>query len=381
MDTRNLEKRTTWILVDYLTKENRILETVDEDNRPKIIENINELYLTIEDKLDKLKTSEPYYFQTLNRLKGDPEDKGRQGALESVLKDIIDFNVEFKKNLSDLLAKIEGEPDYFVFFSCRHVDRCTRYNKNPAKIKDGCQESKDNLPCYYKNAIQKSFKEKYLFNWEDVGENYYNALKWYLQENLGIEWVKTASIKRINDQTIKISNTKNSLELKLNDEKTMVKLHLDNGKTETFIVKNENDKHMIYKINKIDIRFPTRDFKSIDDALKKMDSVNGNNCFFVLNSHRPINEFTYFQLGYAFAKGIEVLRLNDGLEQFLPDDMKLSSKIFQTENFYEFITKIQEFSHKKEYENRKCRKDYWNRPEGCWPTEYDNGSMQIPIKN
>lgn len=237
------------------------------------------------------------------------------------------------------------------------------------------------MPCYYKNAIKKSIIEKYLFSWDDVSENDYNRLRYSLTENSGIDWVKTARIEKINGQSLKISNTKNQLFLRMNDEKTMVKMQLDDGMTETLIVKNENNKLKIYKKNKIDIKFLSRDFKSMDDALEKMGSKNGKNCLYVLNSHRPINELTYFQLGYAFAKGIEILRLNDGLEQFLPEDMKFSSKIYQTQNFYDFIAKILEFSEKKESEDRECQKNYRNRLVGCWPTKYDNGSLYIPSKN
>ncbi|MGB8218657.1 MAG: hypothetical protein WCE94_15270 [Candidatus Methanoperedens sp.] len=66
-----------------------------------------------------------------------------------------------------------------------------------------------------------------------------------------IDWVKTARIEKIDDgKTIRVTNGKNFILLKLNNEKTEVKLEIDDGRTDDFITKTENGNLNIYTTKK-----------------------------------------------------------------------------------------------------------------------------------
>lgn len=92
--------------------------------------------------------------------------------------------------------------------------------------------------------------EKYLFSWEKIPGNDNEKLIEFLIRNFGIEWVKLAQIKKNDDgKTIIVTNELNYLSLTLNDEKTNVKLEINDGRIDKFIVKTENDELNIYHDN------------------------------------------------------------------------------------------------------------------------------------
>lgn len=93
---------------------------------------------------------------------------------------------------------------------------------------------------------------KYLFCWDKISENDNMILKKFLTQNFGIKWVKKAKIKKNDyDKTIRVFTERNSLSLRLNDEKTKVNIEIDDGRTDELITKTKNDELNIYD-NKID---------------------------------------------------------------------------------------------------------------------------------
>ncbi|VVB95366.1 Signal-peptide peptidase, presenilin aspartyl protease [uncultured archaeon] len=88
---------------------------------------------------------------------------------------------------------------------------------------------------------------EYWFYWDEVPGNDNGRLIKFFEQNYGIEWVRTAKIEKIDDsRAINVSTEKNYLSLRLNDEKTGVKLIIDDGRTEEFIARTENGKLVIY---------------------------------------------------------------------------------------------------------------------------------------
>ena len=87
----------------------------------------------------------------------------------------------------------------------------------------------------------------YLFSWEEVPGNDSERLIEFLMQNFNIEWIKAAKINKTDDvKTIRITNDTNFLSLTLNNEKNNVNLEIDDGRTDKFIVKTENDELNIY---------------------------------------------------------------------------------------------------------------------------------------
>ncbi|ODS40706.1 MAG: hypothetical protein A7315_07905 [Candidatus Altiarchaeales archaeon WOR_SM1_79] len=87
----------------------------------------------------------------------------------------------------------------------------------------------------------------YLFSWDDVPGNDSEQLLKHLVDNLKIDWVKNAEIKKSDDgKTITITMGENSLIFKLNEEENIVNLKIDGEKTHEYISKKENDKLNIY---------------------------------------------------------------------------------------------------------------------------------------
>lgn len=92
-----------------------------------------------------------------------------------------------------------------------------------------------------------SMELEYLFNWNQINENNKGRLIEFLAQNYKIEWVKTASIQKIdNDKTIKVAKEEKSLTLTLNDDQTKVNLKIDDATTYEFIAKTEDGMLNIY---------------------------------------------------------------------------------------------------------------------------------------
>lgn len=88
---------------------------------------------------------------------------------------------------------------------------------------------------------------KYLFTWEKIPGNDNLRLINHLIQKFNIEWVKEAKIMKNDDgKTIRITGETNFLSLTLNDEKTNVNLEIDDGRTDKFFVRTENNELKSY---------------------------------------------------------------------------------------------------------------------------------------
>ena len=91
-------------------------------------------------------------------------------------------------------------------------------------------------------------KNEYLFSWKEIPGNDSERLTDFLKSNYDVDWVKTAKIaKTDDDKTIMIIAGEKLISLNLSNENTELDIKIDNGKTDKFIVKTENDKLNIYK--------------------------------------------------------------------------------------------------------------------------------------
>lgn len=97
---------------------------------------------------------------------------------------------------------------------------------------------------YIRSGIE--INGEYLFDWNKIPGIDNERFIEFLKDNLGIDWAKSAIIKKIDERTIKVSNEKKSLSLKLNSEKTKVNLKIDDNKTYEFYIKAENDELGVY---------------------------------------------------------------------------------------------------------------------------------------
>lgn len=93
--------------------------------------------------------------------------------------------------------------------------------------------------------MSERIEEKYLFSWDEIPGKDSDKLIEYLTGFDESKWIRHAKIEKVdNGNTIKISDEKNSLLLKLNNEKTNLKS--DGKMIWEFIVKIEGDKLNIY---------------------------------------------------------------------------------------------------------------------------------------
>lgn len=92
-------------------------------------------------------------------------------------------------------------------------------------------------------------KEKlYVFNWEEIPGKDNGRLLEFLTDKFCSGWIKNAKLDKIDSgKTIRVYTEKNSLSLKLNDDKTEVISEIDDGRTDKLIAKMEGEKLNIYE--------------------------------------------------------------------------------------------------------------------------------------
>lgn len=115
------------------------------------------------------------------------------------------------------------------------------------------------------NARKKwSEIKEYVFSWDKVLGNEEDKLRSFLQEKFTADWVKNAKIQRSNDKTIEVSLDKNSIIIRLSDDKKNVNVETGDDRRYKLKVKEEKGELNIYKKDKIP--------EKLNDMLKEIFS-------------------------------------------------------------------------------------------------------------
>ncbi len=152
------------------------------------------------------------------------------------------------KELKDFLRQKFGEGTYTIKNGSNDVITATKATgSSSSSISLSINSSKTGAILEFEGIeIDKfSINENYIFSWEFT-EKDEAKLREFLTRNFGIDWVRTANIKKIGDK-IEISASGKSLSLELN-KKTEVTLKIDSYKTK-FTAKKEYDALNVYELS------------------------------------------------------------------------------------------------------------------------------------
>ncbi len=99
----------------------------------------------------------------------------------------------------------------------------------------------------FKSGVNLSIlSNKYSFNWNKIPRNNNDEFLNFLKVHYNLDWIEDAKIIKTDDKTVRVSTEKNSLWVKINNEKTKINLEIDDGRTDEFVAKEENGKLNIY---------------------------------------------------------------------------------------------------------------------------------------
>ena len=152
----------------------------------------------------------------------------------------------------------------------------------------------------------ESIKKTYLFSWDKIPGKYNERLIDVLAQNFGIDWETIPKIKKsASGRTIRITDGKIDIIIAINEEKTNVRLKIDDIRAEGIIARIENGKLNIYKKNKA-YSYVENNQEIIKNTIANMD----NNIFLTpaeMKSHtlesNPANIiFDDNKIGDAFKK-------------------------------------------------------------------------------
>ncbi len=115
--------------------------------------------------------------------------------------------------------------------------------------------------------IEELDEKTYLFCWDKIPGKDETLLKEFIRQNFSIDWVKTAEIQKINENTIKIFL-----------DKKYVLLHLLNGKTKVNLFFNDN---RTYELTAKEEKGRTNIFAQINPAAVALDECG---LFYILDS-------------------------------------------------------------------------------------------------
>jgi len=165
-----------------------------------------------------------------------------------------------------------------------------------------------------------NYKEDYLFSLDEISGNDSEKLIEFLKQKFGIDWVKKAKIEKIDYcKTIRVTAGKNFLSLRLNNEGTKKNKEIDDGRIDELIVKKDNGRLNIYKVNYKNVE-NTYILEDNGKQLKIYDGTILDGWFFVSNlrkSEDPIikNIPVILYTGYTY----DVLKEKLNGEEQLPN--------------------------------------------------------------
>lgn len=143
-----------------------------------------------------------------------------------------------------------------------------------------------------------------LFYWDEIPGNDSEKLIEFLEERYGLEWVKNAEIEKIDEnKEINISTGKNFISLRLNNEKSKINLKIDDGRTDEFIVKTEDNRLDVYVFD-ISGNYRVEQNISIKFGLIPWTKIKPNITFQDINGNFMNVQDYDFATGYLYEKDI-----------------------------------------------------------------------------
>ncbi len=153
-------------------------------------------------------------------------------------------NEKFKLAVDEMVLEIYGECEFKI----------KAYSTRLGKVVDAIvihvvYDVTNKIPVLYEIKNPEGYNEDtYLFNLDDISGKGREQFLQFLENNLKIDWAKTAGIKKSDDgKTITVTNGKNSLEFKFNKDETKLTLKIDGKKVSTYTVIKDNDVITIHK--------------------------------------------------------------------------------------------------------------------------------------
>lgn len=120
------------------------------------------------------------------------------------------------------------------------------------------KERKETHRIHHENLIDNVFKQwcfhTHLFDWHDLQKKNGTEFKEFLCHRFGIKDTEIIQIAPVDAKTARVFFNDNFITLNLDEYNTRLSIEIYEGRTEEFIVKEENDKLNIYEINSIDKR-------------------------------------------------------------------------------------------------------------------------------
>ncbi len=197
--------------------------------------------------------------------------------LERVTRELRDYSkmlfmsATMPKNLIDFLSKllyIKGENHIIKDITLLQNAR------NEYIVNEKTLFEKEKISKKVVDEIEKYIENRYLFSWDEILENDNGRLIDFLRDSYYLNWLKTATIDKINnDTTINVSADNNCISLTLDNEKSKVILTIDKVRIDELIVKTENGKLKIYEKGKR-VAIVCNTVKAAQDAYKQFTNNN-----------------------------------------------------------------------------------------------------------
>lgn len=147
------------------------------------------------------------------------------------------------------------------------------------------------LTCYH---VIRDIHEAYLFNWDEITGSDSDRFKRVLEWKYNIDWAKKSKIDKINDSAVIVSFENKSITVKINDERTGLRLAFDDGRMDEFILRKESGRLNVYCNLKIKVRISTD--KVLEASFIEDRSNKDMNVDFAILKAEGITDATYLPL-------------------------------------------------------------------------------------
>ena len=284
--------------MDYLTKNEDILRKIADDIGRMLVElgmKVTLVFIDTSNFFTYMKDGKKLVKKGKNKQKRN--DKNQIGlALATSDENIPVFHETYPGNNQD--AKVFSELLDKIVERLKTIHVPTEDDEKVVIVLDCGFNSEDNIVnVMLKAHIVGTLKSNqvpnlYLFNWNDVPGNDNNRMLKFLKDNLKLEWVENAEIKKSDDgETITITKGKNTLMLKLNKKEGLVDMEIAGKVSYRCYLKKDDGKLNIYfdlhdlPLDNYDLLYTDKDKYDIKGYRIKEKLFGGNEFSIVMRYH------------------------------------------------------------------------------------------------
>lgn len=263
-------------------------------------------------------------------------------VMANVSMDLLDSATVVTNVVGDLILLVLGAILTLVvaILGFNHQRKKAEESKQKEKLENWIETHNIDL---INNVFKPWYSHKSLFNLYDLPKQNFTEFKEFLQTRFGIENTQIVEITRVDPNTTRVFFNETFLSLYLNRDNTKLSIETNEGRTEEFNAKEENDKLNIYEINSIDGKKESLALEHLKDSSlwklrEEISTIQDN----IVRCEKAINECILIKLEQSPSLNFsrDCYSNEDSIVMFIYNTVKDYSNAGEVINNFKFYPQI-----------------------------------------